>query len=205
MNFSRDEKVEVAAVGGSFSTMLGLADGSLMLENSKTAMGTVEPLARFGSSAFGPIRARIMSADGVTGDWMPLGTLVRLPGFKELRCPRAVAKPCTLTGTNLFLAASIGATPDLDNSTDVPEEFTGTQLSVPHPSNGLLYLWLRDDPETVQALTLPVTPITPKTQLQPPAQQTQPASTSAAHSVPAQAKPAAAAATHSAPSAKPEP
>ena len=99
-----------------------------------------------------------MSADGVTGDWLPLGTLVRLPGFKELHCPRALAKPCILTGTNLFLAASIGATPELDNAADVPPEFTGTQLSVPHPAGGLLYLRLRDDPETVQTLTLPVTP-----------------------------------------------
>ena len=28
---------------------------------------------------------------------------------------------------------------------------------VPHPANGMLYLKLRDDPETVQTLTLPVT------------------------------------------------
>jgi hypothetical protein len=159
--FPRGEKVEVAAVDGSFRTVLSLADGSLMLEDAATAIGMVEPLASFGSSAFGPVEARAISADGVTGDWLPLGTLVRLPGFKELHCPRAVAKPCTLTGTNLFLAASIGATPELDNATDVPPEFTGTQLSVPHPVNGALYLWLRDDPETLQTLTLPVMPVSP--------------------------------------------
>jgi hypothetical protein len=136
--------------------VLSLADGSLMLEDAKTALGVVEPLARFGSSAFGPLRARALSEDGVTGDWLPLGTLVRLPGFKELHCPRALAKPCTLTGSNLFLAASIAATPDFDNAVDPPLEFTGTQLSVPHPLNGVLYLKLRDDPETVQTLTLPV-------------------------------------------------
>ncbi len=153
-NFPRDEKVEVAAVDGSFRTVLSLADGSLMLEDAKTAMGIVDPLARFGSSAFGPVQARAIASDGVTGDWLPLGTLVRLPGFKELHCPRAPAKPCTLTGTNLFLAASIAATPDFDNATDVPPEFTGTQLSVPHPASGVLYLKLRDDPATVQTLTL---------------------------------------------------
>jgi hypothetical protein len=159
-NFPRDEKVEVAAADGSFGAVLGLADGSLMLEDAKTALGVVEPLARFGSSAFGPLRARALSADGVTGDWLTLGTLVRLPGFKELHCPRAVAKPCTLTGTNLFLASSIAATPEFDNPADVPPEFTGTQLSVPHPANDVLYLKLRDDPETVQTLTLPVMPMT---------------------------------------------
>jgi hypothetical protein len=62
-----------------------------------------------------------------------------------------------LTGTNLFLAASIGASPDFEGATDVPPDFTGTQLSVPHPVNGMLYLRLRDDPPTVQTLTLPVT------------------------------------------------
>jgi hypothetical protein len=39
----------------------------------------------------------------------------------------------------------------------VPPQFTGTQLIVPHPVNGVLYLKLRDDPGTVQMLTLPVT------------------------------------------------
>jgi hypothetical protein len=156
--FPRDEKVEVAAVDGSFRSVLSLADGSLMLEDARTALGVVEPLARFGSSAFGPLRARVVAADRVAGDWLALGTLVRLPGFKELRCPHATSKPCTLTGTNLFLAASISATPEFGNALNVPLEFTGTQLSVPHPANGILYLKLRDDPEKVQTLTLPVTP-----------------------------------------------
>jgi hypothetical protein len=157
VDFPRDEKVEVAAVDGSFHTTLSLADTSLMLEDAKTAMGTVQPQARFGSSAFGPVEVRAMSSEGVAGNWLPLGTLVRVPGFKELRCPHAVAKPCTLTGANLFLASSVGATPDLNNAADVPPDFTGTQLTVPHPSNGSLYLRLRDDPATVQTLTLPVT------------------------------------------------
>ena len=157
-NFPRDEKVEVAAADGSFHTVLALADGSLMLEDASTALGVVEPLARFGSSAFGPLRARVLSAGGVTGDWLALGKLVRLPGFKELHCPRAVARPCKLTGTNLFLAAAIAATPEFENASEVPPDFTGTQLSVPHSANGVLYLKLRDDPATVQTLTLPVTP-----------------------------------------------
>jgi hypothetical protein len=159
-NFPRDEKVEVAAVDGSFRTILSLADSSLVLEDSKTALAMLAPLARFGASAFGPIRARAISADGVTGDWLALGNLVRLPGFKELRCSHVTTKPCALTGTNLFLASSIAATPEFENPSDVPPNFTGTQLSVPHPVNGLLYLKLRDDPDTVQTLTLPITPLT---------------------------------------------
>jgi len=157
--FPRDEKIEVAATDGSFRTVLSLADGSLMLEDASTALGVVEPLARFGPSAFGPIQARPVSADGVTGDWQTLGTLVRVPGFKDLRCPHAVARPCSLSGTNLFLAASISATPTFDNPTDVPPDFTGTQLAVPHATGGTLYMKLRDDPGTVQTLTMPVTPV----------------------------------------------
>jgi hypothetical protein len=152
--FPRNEKVEVAAVDGSFRTVLSLEDGSLMLEDAKTAIGMIEPLARFGSSAFGPLQARVVAANGLTGDWLPLGTLVRLPGFKELHCPRNSAKACTLIGSNLFLAESIGASPDFENATEVPADFTGTQVSVPHPANNLLYLKLRDDPATVQTLTL---------------------------------------------------
>jgi hypothetical protein len=158
VKFPRSQKVEVAAVDGSFHTILSLADGSLMLGDAKTAMGSVDTLARLGSSAFGPVAARAISEDGVAGDWLPLGTLVRLPGFRELHCARNVAKPCTLTGANLFLASSISATPDFENATDLGPEFTGTQLSVPHPVNGVLYLKLRDDPATVQTLTLPVMP-----------------------------------------------
>jgi hypothetical protein len=157
--FPRDQKIEVAAVDDSFRTVLSLSDGTLMLEDATTALGVVEPLDRFGSSAFGPVQARAVTADGVNGDWVPLGTLVRMPGFKELHCPRAAAKPCTLTGSNLFLATSIGSTPDFDFSTDVPPDFTGTQLSVPRPVNGVLYLRLRDDPATVQTLSLAITPI----------------------------------------------
>ncbi len=156
-NFPRDEKVEVAAEDGSFHTTLSIADGSLILEDAHTALGAVEPLAKFGPSAFGPLQARAISADGVPGNWMPLGTLVRIPEFQDLRCPRAVAKPCTLSGSNLFLATSIGTDNDMDNAVDVPADFTGTELTVPHPVNGTLYLKLRDDPDTVQTLSIPIT------------------------------------------------
>ena len=160
-NFPRDQKVEVAAADNSFRTTLSLSDGTLMLEDASTALGVVEPLAKFGSSAFGPVQARAISGDGVPGEWLSLGTLVRLPGFKELRCPHALSKPCTLAGTNLFLARSISASSEFDNPVDVPADFTGTQITVPHPANGVLYLKLRDDPETVQTLGLTVLPATP--------------------------------------------
>lgn len=175
-SFPRNEKVEVAAGDGSFKTVLTLEDGSLMLEDAKTAIGMIEPLARFGSSAFGPLEARVTTADGLASDWLQLGTLVRLPGFKDLHCPRNPTKACTLIGTNLFLAEEIGASPEFENATEVPADFTGTQLSVPHPTNNLLYLKLRDDPSTVQTLTLPVLPpIAAGSAAQPATTQTAPA------------------------------
>ena len=169
-NFPRKEKIELAAVDGSFETTLSLADSSLMLEDAHTAVAVLDPYARFGASAFGPIQLRAVSADGVTGDWVPLGTLVRLPGFsgapasKELRCPRSAAKPCQLTGTNLFLITQVATSPDMTNAVDVPAEFTGSALTVPNlprsaanGNTGTLYFRLRDDPDTVQTLNLPIT------------------------------------------------
>jgi hypothetical protein len=146
-----------------------------MLEDANTALGVVEPLVRFGPSAFGPVEARPVSSAGVAGDWLPLGTLVRMPGFKELHCPRALAKPCALSGSNLFLATAVSATPEFSDPTDVPPDFTGTQLTVPHPSGGMLYVKLRDDPATVQTLTLPVLPMTSMTMPLPKLPQPQPA------------------------------
>ncbi|MGA3012114.1 MAG: hypothetical protein ABSD72_17800 [Terracidiphilus sp.] len=191
VSFPRDEKMEVAAEDGSFRTVLALADGSLMLEDAKTALGVVEPLRRFGSSAFGPVRARALSPDGVSGDWLALGTLVRLPGFKELHCPRSTARPCVLVGTNLFLVASISASSEFNKAIEVPSDFTGTELSVPHPANGALYLRLRDDTETVQTLTLPVMTMNGLTQTA--AAQQMAVTPEDEPSVPAQAQPAPAA------------
>jgi len=125
-----------------------------MLEDSSTAVANVDPLKSFGLSAFGPLRARVVAADGVAGDWFPLGTLVRLPEFKDLQCPRALSQPCLLSGSNLFLATSFSATPDFADSTQVPLDFAGTELEVPHPVNGALYVKLRDDPVTVQILNM---------------------------------------------------
>jgi hypothetical protein len=155
--FSRDEKVEVASADSGFQTTLDVAEGNLMLEDASTAVATVDPLKSFGLSAFGPLRARVISADGAAGDWLKLGTLVRLPGFKDLRCPHAQTRPCMLSGSNLFLVRAFSATSDFTDPTEVPVDFTGTELEVPHPVAGALYVKLRDDPGTVQTLNMPVT------------------------------------------------
>lgn len=173
--FPRTEKIEVAAEDGSFHTMLSLADGTLILQDAQTALGILDPERSFGGSAFGPLRLRAVTASGLTSDWISLGTLVRLPELKELRCSRSTAKPCVLSGGNLFLVTAVASNPEFNNGVEVPQGFTATSLSVPHPVGGSLYMKLRDDPTGVQTITLPVTyasqpvaPAPPVPAIQPP-------------------------------------
>ena len=159
--FPRQARIEVAATDGSFQTSLSLADGSLMLEDAGTAVATLDPLARFGPSAFGPVQLRIVSPSGVPGDWIPLGSLIRFPQIDSLRCYRAASRPCTLTGSHLFLITAIGTTPEMANAQQIPPEFAASTLTLSDlpraDGQATLYLHLRDDPQPVQALTLPIT------------------------------------------------
>lgn len=205
--FPRTEKVEVAGVDGSFSATLSLADGSLLLEDAKTAVGTLEPLKSFGPSAFGPMQIRAMLADGTNGEWIPLGVLVRVPTFKELHCTHQAAKTCTLAGTSLFLASSISSTAEFDNGVDIPADFTGSQLTVPRPLNGTFYVKLRDDPATVQTVNLatglPQPPSTPPIATQPAQSATGSPSAPPATTTPVVVVPVAQDA-HTAPAVKPQ-
>jgi hypothetical protein len=155
-NFPRDAHIEVAAGDESFHTELTLADGGMMLEDARTALGVLAPMQRFGASAFGPLHIRVVTAAGVTGEWLPLGTLVRMPAFRELRCARTGPKTCTLSGNNLFLITAVSSSQDFENPVEIPGDFTGTQITVPRPANGLLYFKLRDDTETIQSLEMPI-------------------------------------------------
>jgi len=157
--FPRTQKIEVAAADQSFKTVLSLTDGTLVLQDAQTALGVLDPAKIFGASAFGPVRFRAVDANGTVGEWQNLGTLVRLPALKEIRCPVATAKNCVLTGSDLFLLAAVSTSPDFDDDAQVPDGFTGTTLEVPRPSatsNTPLYLKLRDDPSAVQSVSLPV-------------------------------------------------
>jgi hypothetical protein len=153
--FPRDQKIEVASADNSFSTILRVGEGGIVLQDSKTALVTLDPAKAFGGSAFGPLRFRAISDGGVQGDWQPLATLVRVPQLQELKCA-AGAPLCTLVGTNLFLLQQVGTDAQLANAVTVPEGFGDTTLNVPRP-NGTLYLKLRDDPSVVNTAVLPVT------------------------------------------------
>jgi hypothetical protein len=118
----------------------------------------LDPLKSFGPSAFGLLRFRAAGPDGQNSDWHPLARLVRIPTLKEIRCPDSPDKPCTLSGSNLFLIDSVASDPQFTHTTPVPAGFVDSTLSVPRPNGTLLYIKLRDDPKTVSALVLPVLP-----------------------------------------------
>jgi hypothetical protein len=152
--FSREEKIEVATNDGSYSTTLTLANG-LTLQDAHTALATLDPAKAFGASAFGPLQFRVVTDNGVKGDWQPLATLVRLPRFQSLQCGDDAAAECKLRGSDLFLVAAIAQNQQFVNPMQVPDGFPGRVLPVPHPQDGgELYVKLRDDPSVVNVVTL---------------------------------------------------
>jgi hypothetical protein len=152
-NFSRAEEIEVATKDGTYSTMLTLTSG-LTLQDRHIAVAKLDPAKAFGSSAFGPLRFRVV-ADGVDGDWQPLGTLVRLPNFDSLKCDVDPDVACKLRGSNLFLVDSIAQNQQFTNPVQVPDGFPGGVLAVQLPiDGGEFYVKLRDDPSVVNVVTL---------------------------------------------------
>ncbi|HLH37413.1 MAG TPA: hypothetical protein VKX41_22285 [Alloacidobacterium sp.] len=157
--FTPEQKIEVATANGSFHTTLSMGDGSLTLQDSTTALATIDPAKNFGASAFGPLRFRPVGANGVSGDWQPLATLVRVPVLDSVQCSKSTAQTCTLTGENLFLIDSVSADQGFAQSMQVPDGFAGNALQVPHPVGGSLYVKLRDDPAAVNTVVVPRKPL----------------------------------------------
>jgi hypothetical protein len=151
--FAVDEKIEVANADQSVSALLSASNGSLTLENSSVAVATLDAGKSFGSSAFGPLQFRVISG-GTTGDWLPLVTLVRLPALHELKCPATPELACKLSGTNLFLVDAVSSDAQFGHPVQVPDGFPGYSLPVPRPTDGQLYVKLRDDPSVVNRAIL---------------------------------------------------
>jgi len=150
--FSRDDRIEVATLDDSLSTVLGPTNG-MTLQNSRVAVVTLDPARAFGPSAFGPLRFRVVSAAGA-GDWQPLVTLVRLPVLTDLQCPADADGACQLSGLDLFLLDSVSADAGFGKPKSIPDGFTGQTLAVPRPADGRLYLRLRDDPGVVSVAVM---------------------------------------------------
>ena len=152
--FTPTEKIEVATAENGFSTILSEADGSVTLQDAHTMYVVFDPMKRFGAGAFGPIRYRPVNADGVAGDWQPLANLVRLPAIRDIRCSAANDQSCVLSGSNLFLIDTVASDSQFQEALSVPEGFLESSLGVPRPKGTKLYIKLRDDPTTVNELSV---------------------------------------------------
>jgi hypothetical protein len=151
--FAYDERIEIANADQSVSTTLSTSNGSVTLQNSTVAVATLDASKSFGPSAFGPLQFRAIS-DGAAGDWQPLVTLVRLPSLRELKCPATPELACKLSGANLFLVDAVSSDAKFGHPVQVPDGFPGYTLPVPRPTDGQLYVKLRDDPSVVNRAIL---------------------------------------------------
>lgn len=151
--FSARDGIEVAGGEGLVTVRLSAGKG-LTLESQQVLVARLKA-ADLPAGAFGPLRYRLIGGD-MTGDWMPLTTLARLPRIENLTCPKesggevgasqAKTQPCTLTGRDLFLIEAASADAAFTQAANVPSGFTGSTLTVPRPVEGKLYLRLRDAP-----------------------------------------------------------
>jgi hypothetical protein len=117
--------------------------------------------AQAGTSASTP-DTDVDDASSPASDWLPLVTLVRLPTLTLLQCPPDATQSCTVTGNNFFLLQSISANPDSSDPVPVPDGYTGTSLTIPHPTAATIFFKLRDDPASIDSAILP-TPAPPVT------------------------------------------
>ncbi|MDE2301473.1 MAG: hypothetical protein KGK11_02830 [Sphingomonadales bacterium] len=151
LRFTGNETVEVGTAGDEPVARLTLSSG-LTLVDPQVLVATLLPAQALGASAFGPLRARLV-LNGEAGDWISLGTLVRLPRISAITCPAARKAACTLRGERLYLLASVAANRNFDGAADVPEGFPGFTLGIPHPDeDGMLFVRLHDAPELVNRI-----------------------------------------------------
>ena len=179
MSFPRNGQLEIETLDGTLRTVLTLApSGGLLMQDPHTVVATLDPLRSFGPSAFGALHVRAVfppktssrnepstttevtvspeDSAAPASDWLPLANIVRLPTLTQLQCPPEAGQPCTVTGNNLFLIEDVSTSPAFDDPQPVPDGYTGTTLSVPHPSAATLFLKLRDDPANIDSAILPV-------------------------------------------------
>jgi hypothetical protein len=154
--FDRAEKIEVATTNGASHTTLSLADSQLVLQDDHTAIANMEPLKVFGPSAFGKLQMRPIAGDGTTGEWAPLGTLVRVPQISAIHCTGAPDNSCKMEGKSLFLVQSFSGEKEFAQPLEVPTGYAEASFTAPAPTDGVtLFLKLRDDPSSVATMTLP--------------------------------------------------
>jgi len=131
--------------------------------DSATQTATTTPASPAPPTTNDPPAADSMGPEAPSSDWLPLGTLVRLPTLSGLQCPVETTLPCTLSGSNLFLIESISIDPTFANPIPVPDGYTGSSLTLPRPSAATIFLHLRDDPTAINPAIIPTVAPPPPT------------------------------------------
>ena len=152
--FTHEDKLEVGLADSTASVILPVGAGGMTLQNTGVAVVTLNPLERFGDSAFGALRFRRLM-NGVAGDWQPLVTLVRVPEIAAVDCPPSPTTDCSLSGTHLYLLDSVSGDAQFTAPRKVPDGFTDQTLTIPRPHDGKLYVRLRDDPAVISVVMVP--------------------------------------------------
>ena len=150
-HFSGHEVIEIGTAGSDATIRLTTGSGLTQVDPT-VLVASLNPAQALGSSAYGPLRVRLVRGDAY-GEWLAVGTLVRLPRIRSLDCPGDRAAPCMLRGEALYLLASVAATRDFDNAISVPDGYPGAALAVTRPGpDGVLFVRLHDAPEVINAI-----------------------------------------------------
>jgi hypothetical protein len=155
--FPHSQTIELQTADGTARTSLSLNNG-LILQDDHTVIADVDLMKVFGESAYGVLKARSVSADGTSGDWIALGNLVRRPHITAIVCVNARQITCKIEGRDLFLALSFSTTKSFDKATPVPSGFDDPVLSLQMdamPRNRQMYVKLRDGSNVIATIQLP--------------------------------------------------
>ena len=156
--FPREQVIEISTADGAVHTTISVASGDLILQDDRTAVGSVDLDKAFGESAFGELRIRAIPGDGTVGNWVTLGKLVRRPHITSVHCTSVGVPTCMIEGSDLFLALSFSTAENFTSAVPVPTGFDGSSFTIPikpHPHVSSLYVRLRDDPEGFATIRIP--------------------------------------------------
>lgn len=150
-HFTGRETVEITVEDGNGATAQLTTAAGVTLADRDVMVLRLQPEKVLGTSAYGRLRVRIIR-EKVAGDWLTLGTLVRLPTLLQLHCTER-NQTCELTGEQLFLLQSVSATAGFEQPVTIPPGFPGNTIQVPHPAAGVLFVRLHDDPDVVSRVS----------------------------------------------------
>jgi hypothetical protein len=156
--FPLSQSIEVATADGVMHTKLTFHSESLILQDQRTVVGSVDLYKAFGESAFGELRLRAVQGDGTPGSWVTMGRLVRLPHIKAIQCTEFDAPTCMIEGSDLFLSLAFSSTESFESEAPVPTGFDEPTFVMSMPASGArnaLYMRLRDDPRATAAIRIP--------------------------------------------------